>query len=276
MSLKDSFNGGHPGMTLLAGALGRPGAGSPTRTALPPNWQRNLDTVKVESSALTSWSFCAFEACNVDPERVKETIFADDAVSGVPFAMQILADHGLFASLPLEQSATKRYLRAVEGEYIGNYYHNRVHALDVMQSTHAVLRQSPKFEQTLSPLEKLALLLGAYVHDVGHPGFNNKLLTKLANDPSGADRADLAGLALTYNNTANLENFHIATAFKIALDENRQGHNMFTGLLSLNSSSITCRLCLSVDLFFWCEQSREIRVFVPESVSFVGRGRVSM
>ncbi len=56
-----------------------------------------------------------------------------------------------------------RYLRAVEIEYKVNPYHNRLHALDVMQTCHTVLRQSPLFQEQLAPLERLALLISAYV-----------------------------------------------------------------------------------------------------------------
>jgi hypothetical protein len=166
-------------------------------------WQRNLDAVKVNSVELASWDFCSFVALNVTPENCVAELGADDAISGVPFAMRILSDQGVLQELDLDVTAMKRYLRAVETEYKFNPYHNRIHALDVMQSAHTVLVQSPQFQESLTAIEKLGLLLGAYVHDVGHPGVNNKLLEKLANDPKNSIRPDLADFAVQYNSKAS-------------------------------------------------------------------------
>lgn len=144
--------------------------------------------------------------------------------------MRMLADQGLFdtvSGMNLDQVAMKKYLRAVEIEYKINPYHNRLHALDVMQTCHAVLMQSPAFQAVLTPVERLALLIGAYVHDVGHPGVDNKLLERLSYEPNNDIRPDLADFALMYNNKAILESFHISHAFHIAFSPNHRGGNPF-------------------------------------------------
>lgn len=214
------------------GALGprSPVTPTPIMKRVPPLWQRNLDAVEIDSVKLASWDFCSFTALKVDPENVKEELNANGSLSGVPFAMRILSDQGLFQELDLDVNAIKRYLRAVEGEYRFNPYHNRIHALDVMQSCHAVLMHSPQFLSKLTSIEKLALLLGAYVHDVGHPGVNNKLLEKLSNDPKNSIRPDLADFAVMYNSKAILESFHISHAFHIAFSPNHSGGNPFATL----------------------------------------------
>ena len=66
----------------------------------------------------------------------------------------------------------------------------------------------PTLARQLSPLDWLAALLAAMVHDVGHPGVNNGFLE--------ATRADVA---VTYNDQAVLENHHAALAFRLAARE---------------------------------------------------------
>ena len=144
--------------------------------------------------------------------------------------MQIFADQGLLQELPIDPLALKRYLRTVEINYKPNPFHHRLHALDVMQSCHTVLMQSPAFQLKLTAIEKLALLLGAFVHDVGHPGVNNKLLVKLADCPEQKQRPDLAQYAMLYNNHSVLESTHISLAFRIAFSPTHKGSNPFAQL----------------------------------------------
>ena len=81
--------------------------------------------------------------------------------------------------------------------------HNSLHASDVVQSVSVLLAAEP-FVNLLSPLEKLACLIAAAVHDCDHPGTNNHFQT-----------ATRSPLALLYNDRAVLENHHLATAFNI-------------------------------------------------------------
>ena len=49
----------------------------------------------------------------------------------------------------------------------------------------------------------MAILVAAAIHDVDHPGVNNKFLITVRH-----------GLATLYNDISVLENHHLATAFK--------------------------------------------------------------
>merc|ERR1712062_128848 len=82
-------------------------------------------------------------------------------------------------------------------------YHNKLHAADVTQLVHSLLVdiELGLFFPTLS---RLALLLSAVVHDMGHDGRNNAFHVNRQDD-----------FALTYNDQSVLENHHIASAFKI-------------------------------------------------------------
>jgi len=243
---------------------------TPIMRRIPPLWQRHLDTVEIDSVKLASWDFCSFAALKVDPEDVKKGLNDNTSISGVPFAMRILSDQGLFQELDLDINAIKRYLRAVEGEYKFNPYHNRIHALDVMQSCHAVLMHSPQFLSRLTSIEKLALLLGAYVHDVGHPGVNNKLLEKLSNDPKNSIRPELADFAIMYNSKAILESFHISHAFHIAFSPNHPGGNPFA---TLTTDQFTKLRKLMIDLVLVTDMGQHFAFLAKIKSSIYKGGR---
>ena len=84
-----------------------------------------------------------------------------------------------------------------------------------MQSTH-VLLNAKTLKHVFSPLEVLAALFAAAVHDADHPGVTNQFLVNTQSD-----------LALMYNDISVLENHHVATAFKQLRQE---GCNIFENL----------------------------------------------
>jgi len=82
-------------------------------------------------------------------------------------------------------------------------YHNALHATDVMAAMNYILTAGG-VGAALSRVETMAALLGAAVHDFAHPGVNNSFLV-----------ASGSPLALRYNDTHVLENYHIWSAFAI-------------------------------------------------------------
>jgi len=90
-----------------------------------------------------------------------------------------------------------------------NPYHNSAHATDVVQTIHYYMTKLGLIQTLkLGNLEKAALLLGAMVHDVDHPGKNNTYLITTNNE-----------LAISYNDKSVLENHHISFTFKILQDQ---------------------------------------------------------
>ena len=87
-----------------------------------------------------------------------------------------------------------------------------LHGADVLQGLHSIIVNST-LKDALSPTLKFAALSAALVHDIGHPGRNNKFL---------CDEEHL--LAIKYHDRSVLENFHIATALEIS---NIDGCNIF-------------------------------------------------
>merc|ERR1739848_742669 len=59
-----------------------------------------------------------------------------------------------------------------------------------------------------TPLDEMALIIGALGHDVGHEGYNNDFYVKCK-----------APLALRYNDAAVLESMHAAKLYEIASKE---------------------------------------------------------
>lgn len=95
-------------------------------------------------------------------------------------------------------------------------YHNNMHAADVAQAVHSLLSDLGLGVYCQS-LSKLALIIGALVHDVGHDGRSNNFHINLVDN-----------LALTYNDQSVQENYHASLAFKI-LNSNHNA-NVLSGL----------------------------------------------
>jgi len=101
------------------------------------------------------------------------------------------------------ENKLKRFIEVVHENYKENHYHNFLHALHVFNSTTILwenLCDSVCFDFT--PIEHLALLISALVHDVEHPGGFNSLLF-------GKD------IALIYNDQSILENNSLTFTFNL-------------------------------------------------------------
>lgn len=96
-----------------------------------------------------------------------------------------------------------------EGYINTNPYHNRTHAADVMYTTHCLLQEGT-LVGLLSQTRRLALLIGAALHDFKHPGYTNKLEIALTTD-----------LAIQYNDRSVYENMHLAESFRLMRDNDR-------------------------------------------------------
>ena len=98
-----------------------------------------------------------------------------------------------------------RFLRKVEREYAPRSacpYHSHIHAADVVQATHLLLRLGgPATSLAYAPLELYAILLAAALHDIRHPGTNNNYQVNAMTD-----------LAIRYNDESVLENMHASRA----------------------------------------------------------------
>jgi hypothetical protein len=118
----------------------------------------------------------------------------------------------LFVSGQVNSTYFSNFIRAIQGGYhADNPYHNATHAADVVQFINFLLIGCDVEEYlALSPIEIAACFLAAAVHDYDHPGLNNGYLVSTQ-----------AELALRYNDRSVLESHHVASAFALTLQEDK-------------------------------------------------------
>ena len=121
---------------------------------------------------------------------------------------QLLDDYGLISKFRLSKHRLLTYLRKIQDGYMpGNPYHNSVHAIDVALNTNYFCRQQ-LISDCITPLDRLAALIAASIHDFQHPGLNSNFLQATKHE-----------YAITYNDQSILESMHVATAWKLLLQD---------------------------------------------------------
>ncbi len=101
-----------------------------------------------------------------------------------------------------------RFTGNIARSYRANPYHNFYHALDTMQAVYTFMTTSHVVNGALNTLDRLSGLLGAFCHDVDHPGVTSNFLINV-NSP----------LALFYNDESVLENYHCSVSFLLMRDD---------------------------------------------------------
>eukprot|EP00741_Cyanophora_paradoxa_P015662 tig00020903_g15119.t1 len=95
----------------------------------------------------------------------------------------------------------RAFVASVEGGYKNVPYHSSTHAADVVQAMSWLLHAGG-LRAHLRPLDALAALTAAVIHDVNHEGRNN-----------GFEIATQSELAMLYNDQSMLENHSLALSF---------------------------------------------------------------
>jgi len=118
----------------------------------------------------------------------------------------LFARADLYTSAEVEAGNFDRFMRAVQAGYHSeNPYHNAAHATDVAQAIHYFLGTcGVEAYLNLSPLEIAGSYIAAAIHDYDHPGVNNGYLVSTQ-----------AELAVRYNDRSVLESHHVASAFSL-------------------------------------------------------------
>ena len=124
--------------------------------------------------------------------------------------LAILDELDLFRTFRIPLATFDNFMRAVEEGYkwSKNTYHNDIHAADVTHTSFLFL--SGGLRHALPPIEQLALILAAVVHDLGHPGVNNDFLIKIGSDA-----------AFYHNDQSVNENVHLTNAFSLLRDDDK-------------------------------------------------------
>jgi hypothetical protein len=135
----------------------------------------------------------------------------------------VFVDHGLADAFAIPEPVLLAFFAGVQAAYLAMPYHNALHAADVLHSLNYIL-VAGGMQRCLNPMEVMAALLSAAVHDVAHPGVTSAFLTA-AGTP----------LALRYNDTHVLENYHACTAFAIMA---RPGCNLAANMAAADARAL--------------------------------------
>lgn len=162
------------------------------------------------------------------------------------------------------------FLRGIEDRYVqDNPYHNNIHAADVLQTTHSFLEEmggkyldnNMKKESSASStmtLQMFSILVGAAIHDVGHPGYNNAFQSN-----------SFSQTALTYNDNSVLENFHTSLAFQMILGDNGNSDwNIFQNMEPndfMKCKRLITEAILGTDLTFHFSNLEGVKNLVPSA-----------
>eukprot|EP01063_Lacrimia_lanifica_P008970 TRINITY_DN16020_c0_g1_i1.p1 TRINITY_DN16020_c0_g1~~TRINITY_DN16020_c0_g1_i1.p1 ORF type:complete len:693 (+),score=209.95 TRINITY_DN16020_c0_g1_i1:132-2210(+) len=132
-------------------------------------------------------------------------------------AYALFTKYNIFDELKIDKKVFCNFLTTVQSGYRPNSYHNSTHAADVMHVTHYLLSPGGLKDLVhLQPMDILAILFAAVIHDYDHPGFNNNFHTKTS-----------SYLATLYNDRSVLENHHCASVFEMMYDPE---YDVFQGL----------------------------------------------
>jgi len=151
------------------------------------------------SSSFGSWDFDVFQLCKLSNGRPLQFVGWE--------AFRLSNCFGEFAVQP---ERTKEFLRVVESRYATSTqvpYHSNMHAADVTQTVIAFLKDIG-CGIYFDPMDTLAMVFSAIIHDMGHDGKNNAFHVNVQDH-----------LGLTYNDQSVLEQFHVAEAFKLMVHE---------------------------------------------------------
>jgi len=172
--------------------------------------------------------------------------------AGVVVALSyLLQDYGLVDKFRISKHRLLTFSRRIcEGYVAENPYHNAVHALDVLLNTNYFLRQEA-LQALTTPLDRLAALLAAMIHDFQHPGLNNVFLQATKHE-----------LAVTYNDNSVLESHHVASAWKVLMEDDC---NFLKGLSReqyLEVRDTVIQLVLGTDMKFHFEHYTKFKTKV--------------
>lgn len=133
-----------------------------------------------------------------------------------PIIADMFNDFGLFERFNVPKDKFQNFLNDCRNNYVRkNPYHNFRHAFDVTQTVYLLLT-SGGAAAYLSYLEIFAVLIGAVIHDIGHPGLNNNF--QIATGSS---------LSMRYNDRSILENHHCSLGFTLL---KKPENDIFSGL----------------------------------------------
>ncbi|KAM3850997.1 dual 3',5'-cyclic-AMP and -GMP phosphodiesterase 11A [Vipera latastei] len=171
--------------------------------------------------------------------------FSLDMDTMITAALRMFMELGIVQKFRIDYETLCRWLLTVRKNYRMVLYHNWRHAFNVCQLMFAMLTTAG-FQEILTEIEILALIVGCLCHDLDHRGTNNAFQAKIG-----------SALAQLYGTSATLEHHHFNHAVMILQSE---GHNIFANLSSKDYSDLMQLLkksILATDLTLYFEKRTE-------------------
>lgn len=180
--------------------------------------------------------FLSISHCDFDIFKYETEVGRENVLSTLTF--QIFFNFDIYSIIDLENM--ENFINKISNGYLrSNPYHHDLHAADVLQTCYSIIVHSNMRDiMSCNYIDMTSFLIAAIIHDYKHPGYTNMFLVNTKNI-----------LALTYNDTSVLENYHVAEAFKI-IDENKNC-NIFSMLEPIEYKAIRKKIIecvLSTDM----------------------------
>ena len=183
----------------------------------------------------------------------------------------IIEKFGLKNDKVINVNKLEPFLNLVSSQYLPTtLYHNNMHGADVCQSVSLYFLNSnaEKILQT-TVLDLLSIIIASLGHDLGHPGLNNNFHINARTE-----------LALTYNDSSCLENFHCSKLFNIL---KKDEVNIFDVLNTNDFKDIRKRMIseiLATDMFYHKKiidtAQSKIKQIKPDKFEFLSTDKESI
>jgi len=191
---------------------------------------------------LGHWNFDALSIVEYTKEPLKEVGFS------------VFQAYALVEEFEIPREKLLGFLTRMEAKYLkSNFYHNSLHAADVLNSAIHLLMSSLNSLGSFLSVEVFALLVSAIGHDVSHPGFNNSFLIT-TQDP----------LALRYNDRSVLEMMHCSLVFQVLERPDSAITANMTQPTFMTFRKVVITLILATDLQKHMSKVRELQKYVAD------------
>jgi hypothetical protein len=167
----------------------------------------------------------------------------------------MLDSFGLMDEKIMPVDKLEPFLKSVTNQYLtSTLYHNSLHGADITQSICLFFNNSNAEEVChTQAIDLLSIIIASLGHDIGHPGLTNTFQINASSE-----------MAITYNDSSCLENFHLAKLFKTI---RKEGTNIFEKLSSQDYKKIRKKMIseiLATDMAVHGKILNNIRSKIPD------------
>ena len=167
----------------------------------------------------------------------------------------MLDSFGLIDEKIMPVDKLEPFLISVANQYLtSTLYHNSLHGADITQTICLFFNNSNAEEIChTQAIDLLSIIIAALGHDIGHPGLTNTFHINASTE-----------MAITYNDSSCLENFHLAKLFKTI---RKKETNIFEKLSTQDYKKIRKKMIseiLATDMAIHGKILNNIRSKIPE------------